>query len=99
MGGGASTEGCILQAGNALWAAGYAGNANLGINSTAGTNNRFQRVLGQSGVIEDWNCYGQGTSGWGLGCCMTMAGLMPVGRTMPTAKQAHKVPICMTSQH
>lgn len=67
IGGGASYEGCIIQAGDALWAAGYAGKANLGINSTAGTNNRFQRVLGQSGVIEDWNCYGQGTSAWGLG--------------------------------
>ena len=47
--------------------AGYSGNANLGINSFAATNNTFQRVLGQSGVIEDWNCYGQGTASWGLG--------------------------------
>lgn len=67
FGGGCSYEGCILQAGNALWGAGYSGNANLGINSFAATNNTFQRVLGQSGVIEDWNCYGQGTASWGLG--------------------------------
>src|SRR5690606_3030433 len=58
FGGGCSYEGCILQAGNDLWGAGYSGNANLGINSFAATNNTFQRVLGQSGVIEDWNCYG-----------------------------------------
>lgn len=67
FGGGCSYEGCILQAGNDLWGAGYSGNANLGINSFAATNNTFQRVLGQSGVIEDWNCYGQGTASWGLG--------------------------------
>lgn len=67
FGGGCSYEGCVLQAGDTLWAAGYSGNANLGINSTAGANNLFQRMLGQSGVIEDWNCYGQGTSAWGVG--------------------------------
>ena len=39
----------------------------LGIDSTAGTNNTFKRVLGQSGIIEDWNCYGHGTASWGLG--------------------------------
>ena len=78
FGGGCSYEGCILQAGDALWAAGYSGNANLGINSTAGANNLFQRVLGQSGVIEDWNCYGQGTSAWGvLAFCMMTGALMP----------------------
>jgi alpha-tubulin suppressor-like RCC1 family protein len=67
FGGGCSYEGCILQAGNDLWGAGYSGNANLGINSFAATNNTFQRVLGQSGVIEDWDCYGQGTASWGIG--------------------------------
>ena len=67
IGGGASYEGVIVQSGGELWAAGYSGNANIGINSTAGTNNTFQRVLGQSGVIEDWDCFGQGTSAWGLG--------------------------------
>ena len=67
IGGGASYDGCIIQSGDELWAAGYSGNANLGINSTAGTNNTFKRVLGQSGIIEDWNCYGHGTASWGLG--------------------------------
>lgn len=67
FGGGASYEGCVLQSGDGLWAAGYAGNANLGINSFAAANNVFQRVLGQSGIIEDWNIYGQGTSAWGIG--------------------------------
>ena len=67
VGGGASYEGVIIQSGDELWAAGYSGNANIGINSTAGTNNTFQRVLGQSGIIEDWDCFGQGTSAWGIG--------------------------------
>jgi alpha-tubulin suppressor-like RCC1 family protein len=66
-GGGSSYEGCIVEADNKLWAAGYSGNANLGINSTSGTNNTFKRMLGQSGVIAHWNCYGQGTSAWGVG--------------------------------
>ena len=67
IGGGASYDGCIIQSGDELWAAGYSGNGNLGIDSTAGTNNTFKRVLGQSGIIEDWNCYGHGTASWGLG--------------------------------
>ena len=67
FGGGTSYEGCILQAGNALWAAGYSEYGNLGTGSGAATNSTFQRVLGQSGVIKNWDCFGQGTSNWGLG--------------------------------
>ena len=67
FGGGASYEGCVLQAGNALFAAGYSGNGNLGIGSAVATNNTFKPILGQSGIIQDWNFYGQGTASWGIG--------------------------------
>ena len=67
FGGGSSYEGCVVQAGNALWAAGYAGNGPIGIGIFNKTNTAFQRVLGQSGVIEDWGVFGRGTDHWGLG--------------------------------
>ena len=71
FGGGASYEGCIVQAGNALWAAGYGEQGNLGIGNLNKTNTTFQRVLGQSGIIEDWGVFGQGTAHWGLGVLYT----------------------------
>ncbi len=66
FGGGNNFEGCIVQAGNALFATGYSGNGNLGTGSTADTNSHFKRVLGQSGDIQDWGCFGQGRGRWGL---------------------------------
>ncbi len=71
FGGGASYEGCIVQSGNALWAAGYSERGNLGTSSKSGTNNQFKHVLGQSGEIEDWACFGQGQTDWGLGVLYT----------------------------
>lgn len=65
LGGGVSTEGCVLQAGNQLWAAGYNANGNLGLGH-ATDSNTFQKVLGISGTIQDWALYGNGTSGWGI---------------------------------
>jgi hypothetical protein len=65
LGGGVSTEGCVLQADNQLWAAGYNQNGNLGLGH-ATDSNTFQKVLGVSGTIEDWALYGNGTSGWGI---------------------------------
>lgn len=65
FGGGVSTEGCVLQADNQLWAAGYNQNGNLGLGH-ATDSNTFQKVLGVSGTIEDWALYGNGTSGWGI---------------------------------
>lgn len=64
--GGVTTEGCIVQAGNELWATGYNANGNLGLGhaNNVGT---FQKVLGISGTIEDWNSYGNGAALWGLG--------------------------------
>ena len=73
FGGGGSYEGCIVQAGDAplagneLWAAGYGAQGNLGIGTFNRINSTFQRVLGQSGVIEEWGVFGQGASHWGLG--------------------------------
>ena len=66
FGGGCSYEGCIVQAGNALWAAGYSETGATGIGTFNKTNATFQRVLGQSGTIEDWNVFGKGTNQWGL---------------------------------
>ena len=71
FGGGASYEGCIVQAGNALWAAGYGEQGNLGIGTLNKTNTTFQRVLGQSGIIEEWGVFGQGTAHWGLSVLYT----------------------------
>lgn len=65
IGGGASYEGCIIQAGNALWATGYSLFGNLGIGSS-NTNVSFQKVYGISGTIQDWGSYGAGNTGWGL---------------------------------
>ena len=67
FGGGSSYEGLILQADNRLFGCGYNGNGSLGINTGSNTNAQLVPVLGISGVIEDWNIYGQGTTGWGLG--------------------------------
>lgn len=66
LGGGVSTEGCVLQAGNKLWASGYNANGNLGI-GTATDANTFQEVLGISGTIQDWGLYGNGAAAWGIG--------------------------------
>ncbi len=71
FGGGASYEGCIVQSGNALFAAGYSSRGNLGISSVSNVNHRFAQVLGQSGEIEDWGCFGQGQSDWGLSVLYT----------------------------
>ena len=71
VGGGTSYEGVIIQSGNTLWGAGYNGHGNIGVNSGLTTNNEFLPVLGLSGEIEDWNIYGQGTTGWGLGVLYT----------------------------
>lgn len=67
LGGGVTTEGCVLQAGNQLWAAGYNGNGNLGLGHATETNNTFQKVLGISGTIQDWGVFGNGWSAWGIG--------------------------------
>ena len=66
LGGGVSTEGCVLQAGNQLWAAGYNANGNLGIGSITDANT-FQKVLGISGTIQEWGLYGNGAAAWGIG--------------------------------
>lgn len=66
LGGGSSFEGCVVQAGNALWAAGYSETGCLGIGKLEKTNSKFQRILGQSGVIEEWGVYGKGTNQWGI---------------------------------
>ena len=66
-GGGSHWEGCIVQAGNALWGAGYAcGRGNIGTGSYAATNNLFKPVLGVSGAIRDYACFGH-VHDWGLG--------------------------------
>jgi alpha-tubulin suppressor-like RCC1 family protein len=65
MGGGVSTDGCVLQAGNQLWSTGYNGNGNLGIGHTSNVST-FQKVLGISGNIQDWNLYGNGYAAWGI---------------------------------
>lgn len=65
--GSSSYIGCIVQAGNELWAAGYNGNGNLGFGNSNTTNNTFKEVLGVSGTIADWSPFGHGTSPWGLG--------------------------------
>ena len=67
IGGGANFEGCIVRAGNVLWAAGYSEFGNLGINSVKGDNTTYQKVLGISGEIEDFDCFGKGWKPWGLG--------------------------------
>lgn len=66
FGGGVSYEGCIVQEGNTLWAAGYAGRFNLGTNSQAAENNLFKKIIGISGNICDWNVYGDGLADWGI---------------------------------
>ncbi|AGH98936.1 RCC1 domain-containing protein [Micavibrio aeruginosavorus] len=65
MGGGVSTDGCVLQAGNQLWSTGYNGNGNLGIGHASNVST-FQKVLGISGTIQDWNLYGNGYTAWGI---------------------------------
>ena len=69
--GGSNYEGCIVEADNELWAAGYADNANLGNGYDRGNNKTFLRVLGQTGDIAHWDCFGQGTSAWGIGVLYT----------------------------
>ncbi|WP_412057335.1 hypothetical protein [Bartonella sp. DGB2] len=64
--GGTNYGGCIIQCGNELWAAGYNAQGNLGIGHAASTNSIFQKVIGISGKIIDWNVYGYGTKDWGL---------------------------------
>ncbi len=71
FGGGTSYEGCIVQAGNALFAAGYSNRGNLGISSVSNINHRFAQVLGLSGEIEEWGCFGEGGANWGLGVLYT----------------------------
>lgn len=66
IGGGVTTEGTVLQAGNQLWACGYNANGNLGIGNTTASILTFQRVRGISGVIDDWNLYGNGSGNWGI---------------------------------
>jgi len=65
IGGGQGAEGCVVQAGNSLWAAGYSLSGNLGIGAS-NTNTVFTKVYGISGTIQDWGTYGQGTTYWGL---------------------------------
>ncbi len=65
MGGGVSTDGCVLQAGNQLWSTGYNANGNLGIGHASNVS-IFQKVLGVSGTIQDWNLYGNGYAAWGI---------------------------------
>lgn len=65
LGGGVTTEGCVIQAGNQLWATGYNGNGNLGLGN-ATDSNTFQKVLGISGTIQDWGLFGNGYSAWGM---------------------------------
>nr|WP_026088281.1 hypothetical protein [Bartonella rattaustraliani] len=67
IGGGISYDGCIIQCGNELWAAGYNEYSNLGLGHAQKTNNSFQKIMGISGKIIDWNVYGSGTFAWGLG--------------------------------
>ncbi|MDF7669895.1 hypothetical protein PT276_01525 [Orbaceae bacterium ESL0721] len=67
FGGGIGVEGCIVQAGNQLWAAGYSGTFNLGINSNLTINSNFQKVIGISGNIIEWGAFGAGYTDWGLG--------------------------------
>lgn len=67
IGGGSSHIGCIIQAGNDLWAAGYNGGGILGLGHADSKKSPFQKVLGVSGTIVDWSPFGQGTSAWGLG--------------------------------
>ena len=66
LGGGASTEGCVLQAENTLWATGYNVNGNLGLGHATSVGS-FQKVLGITGTIQEWGVYGNGTSAWGIG--------------------------------
>jgi alpha-tubulin suppressor-like RCC1 family protein len=65
MGGGVSTDGCVIQSGNHLWGTGYNANGNLGLGHAANVTT-FQKVLGISGTIQDWNLYGNGYASWGI---------------------------------
>ncbi len=65
MGGGVSVDGCVIQSGNKLWATGYNANGNLGIGHASNVST-FQKVLGISGTIQDWNLYGNGYAAWGI---------------------------------
>lgn len=65
MGGGVSTDGCVIQSGNQLWGTGYNVNGNLGLGHTSNANT-FQKVLGISGTIQDWGLYGNGYAAWGI---------------------------------
>ncbi|WP_039758445.1 hypothetical protein, partial [Bartonella queenslandensis] len=40
---------------------------NLGLGHVQIANNSFQKVIGISGKIIDWNVYGSGMSNWGIG--------------------------------
>gem|GEM_PF-5145564 len=97
--GSSSYIGCIIQAGNELWAAGYNGNDNLGLGHSNSTNNTFKQILGVSGTIAGWNPFGHDTSPvGGLAFCTTMGALMPAGRIAPTAKLAHATVITRHSK-
>jgi len=65
MGGGVSTDGCVIQSGNHLWGTGYNASGNLGLGHAANVTT-FQKVLGISGTIQDWNLYGNGYASWGI---------------------------------
>ncbi|MBN8521618.1 MAG: hypothetical protein J0L77_06970 [Alphaproteobacteria bacterium] len=65
MGGGVSTDGCVIQSGNHLWGTGYNANGNLGLGHAANVTT-FQKVLSISGTIQDWNLYGNGYASWGI---------------------------------
>lgn len=65
IGGGVNYEGCIIQAGNALWAAGYCANGNTGISASA-ANPTFVKVFGIAGTIQEWGSVGNPTTDWGL---------------------------------
>jgi alpha-tubulin suppressor-like RCC1 family protein len=65
FGGSTNYEACIIQAGNAIYAAGYNGAGNIGLGANTSPGLLFK--LGHNGTIQDWNCYGTGQTLWGLG--------------------------------
>lgn len=67
LAGGVSVQSCIVEADNQLWAAGYSGRFNLGINSKNDVISTFTKVLGISGNIVEWGAFGSHIIEYGLG--------------------------------